>query len=429
MNRNYLLLTALSASGFLMNIGESSAQVVPASTMALYEDASSHSSQDKSLNQAKSVKQRISANKQRRNHRFTNLGDDYTNFKNWLSKEYDIDYSVDVSYMGQHGSPSGKQGAFQTIIAPNVSWTNFKNEYGTGTVTASYNIVRYGGVQASKIGSNIGVVTGINDYDSPSNSFDELLYTYQLGGSWDWLTIGLGQFPMYNFDGSTYNSNQQENFINYALSQNASSTYALAGVGSYIQIAPNSDWTFIFGAQDATDVDALSVRVNDLNEEHYITFGSVSYTPTIKGLGDGQYSLLLYNMPSVKAQQGTTNGWSINVAQDFGEKLNIFGRVNGVSGNVATINQSWVLGGVYNNPIDRNPLDQIGLAFAYNKIDEAAVGQALSHDAEKVIEAYWAWGVSKWMTLTPDVQFYIDPAENPKSDYATVVSLRATFFF
>lgn len=88
----------------------------------------------------------------------------------------------------------------------------------------------------------------------------------------------------------------------------------------------------------------------------------------------------------------------------------MFARINGVSGNVATINQSWVLGGVYNNPLDRNPLDQIGLAFAYNKIDEKAVGSKLDHDAEKVIEAYWAWGISKWMTLTPDIQFYIDPA-------------------
>ena len=33
------------------------------------------------------------------------------------------------------------------------------------------------------------------------------------------------------------------------------------------------------------------------------------------------------------------------------------------------------------------------------------------------------------MTLTPDVQFYIDPALNRKSDYDTVVSLRASFFF
>lgn len=386
-------------------------------------------SQEKALNQPKSVQQRMAANHVRRNHDFTDFGQDYTDFKNYLSKEYGFEYSVDVSYMGQHGAPSGKQAGFQTIIYPSFSWKTFENEYGTGTLSAAYNIVRYGGAQASKIGSNIGVATGINDYTSPSNSFDELLYTYQLGGSWDWLTVGLGQFPIYNFDGSTYNSNQQENFVNMALSQNASSTYSTSGVGTYVQVAPNSDWTFILGAQDATNVEGVSVRTNDLNEEHYTTFGSVSYTPTIKGLGTGQYSVLLYNMPGVKEQTETTNGWSLNLAQNFGEKLNIFARVNGVSGNVADINQSWVIGGVYNNPIDRNPLDQIGLAFAYNKLDATAIGQTLNNNSEKVIEAYWAWGVSKWMTLTPDVQFYIDPAENPKSDYATVVSLRATVFF
>ena len=88
-----------------------------------------------------------------------------------------------------------------------------------------------------------------------------------------------------------------------------------------------------------------------------------------------------------------------------------------------------MLGGVYNNPLNRNPLDQIGLAFAYNKVDEKAVGSNLSSSSEKVIEAYWAWGISKWATITPDIQFYIDPAQNSKSDYGTVLSLRATLFF
>ena len=74
----------------------------------------------------------------------------------------------------------------------------------------------------------------------------------------------------------------------------------------------------------------------------------------------------------------------LNISQDLGEKLAIFGRVNGVSGHTATINQSYVLGAVYNNPLDRNPLDQIGLAFAYNKIDEDAVGSKLNHDSEKI---------------------------------------------
>ena len=423
MNRHYLLLSAVLTGSFLA--ADAQAAFVSSDT---YADAVIHSS-DKDINAPKSVRQRIAANETRRNHRFSDFAKDYADFKNRLSKEYNFDYSIDVSYMPQHGAPNGKRASQQILIYPTFSWTNFKNEYGTGTLTAAYNIARYGGAQASKVGSNIGVATAINDYDSPSNSFDELLYTYQLCGSWDWLTVGLGQFPMYNFDGSAYNSNQQVNFINYALSQNASSTYSTAGVGTYVQIAPNSDWTFVLGAQDATNVDGISVRVNNLDEEHYTTFGSISYTPTIKGLGAGQYSILLYNMPSVKEQQGTTNGWSLNLSQDFGDKLSLFARINGVSGNVATINQSWVLGGVYNNPLDRNPLDQIGLAFAYNKIDEKAVGSKLDHDAEKVIEAYWAWGISKWMTLTPDIQFYIDPAENPKSDYATVVSLRATFFF
>ena len=237
------------------------------------------------------------------------------------------------------------------------------------------------------------------------------------------------QFLVYNFDGSSYNSNQQENFINDALSQNASSTYSTAGVGTYVQISPNSEWTFALGAQDATDVSGTSVRLNNFGDNHYATFGYASYSPTIKGWGTGQYSVLVYNMPAVSQQPETTNGWSFNLSQNFGKKWNVFARVNGVNGHVAEINRSYVLGAVYLNPLDRNPLDQIGLAAAYNKIDETAVGEPTEHKAEKVFEAYWAWGISKWMTITPDIQFYIDPALSPKSDYDTVFSLRTTFFF
>jgi len=373
--------------------------------------------------------QRTAAAEERRNFSFSELGNDYADFKNMLNKKYGFNYSVDVSYMPQRGAPSGKKTAYQTLIYPSFTWTNFNNKYGTGTLNFAYNIARYGGSSASKIGNNIGVVTGINDYTSQSNSFDELYYTYQLPGKADWLTVALGQFPLYNFDGTAYNSNQQENFINYALSQNASSTYSTAGVGTYIQATPNSEWSFAIGAQDATNIEATSVRINDLSEKHFTTFGYLAYTPTIKGLGQSEISVLLYNQPWVKEQTQTTNGWSLNFSQDIGEKLSLFARINGVSGSVAEIDQSWVLGGVYNNPLDRNPLDQIGLAFAYNKINEEAVGAPLSSDSEKIIEAYWAWGVSKWATITPDIQFYIDPAQNTKSDYATVFSLRATLFF
>ena len=94
-----------------------------------------------------------------------------------------------------------------------------------------------------------------------------------------------------------------------------------------------------------------------------------------------------------------------------------------------SIKQSYTIGYVINNPLDRNELDQIGLSYAYNKIDEDAVGEEIYHDYEQIIEAYWAWGISKWVTITPDFQFYINPALNQKSDYGTAASLRLSVFF
>ena len=356
------------------------------------------------------------------------LGTDYSMFKYWLNKNYGIDYGIDVSIMPQRGAPSGKYNAVQTYIYPYLTWTNFKNEYGTGALNMAYNIIRYGNHDAADIGNRMGVVTDINDYNDNADEFVEFYYSWQLGGKWSWLTLNAGQFPIYNFDGSPYNSNQQVNFINYALSQNASSTYATSGVGAFVEIAPEkSDWSFAFGAQDASNVDAVSIQLNRLHDKHFTTFAQAQYAPTNK-LGDAEFSVLVYNQPAVKLQPQTTNGWSINLSQNIGKKWNIFGRVNGVSGHMDTIEQSWAAGVVWLNPLERNDLDQIGLAYAYNKINEEAVGEPLAHDAEQVVEAYWAWGISKCATITPDVQFYINPALNQKSDYGTAVSLRLTLF-
>ncbi len=355
------------------------------------------------------------------------LSTDYSMFKYWLNKNYGISYGIDASFMPQRGAPSGKYNAFQMYLYPYLTWTTHKNEYGTGALNAAYTIIRYGNHNAEDIGNRMGVVDDINDYSTRANEFDELYYSYQFGGKWNWLTLAIGQYPIYNFDGSPYNSNQQVNFINYALSQNASSTYPIAGVGAFAQFTPEGDWSFAIGAQDASNVDAVSVRVNDLDDGHFTTFVQAQYAPTNK-LGEAEFSVLLYNQPSVKLQPQTTNGWSINLSQNIGKKWNIFGRVNGVSGHIDTIEQSWSAGIVCLNPLERNELDQIGIAYAYNKINEEAVGETLSNDAEQVIEAYWAWGISKWATITPDVQFYINPALNQKSDFGTAVSLRLTLF-
>ena len=356
------------------------------------------------------------------------LGGHYTAFKNYLSKNYGLGYNLDYSLLAQHGAPHGRYNPVQSYLNPSITWTTFDNGYGTGVLNASYSSVFYGRHDANDVGNRIGVVTPINDEDDESQEFSTLYYTYQLRHQYNWLTFGLGQYTIYNFDGTDYNNNPQGNFINYALAQNGSATYTDAGIGAYIQATPGN-WLFVAGAQDATNVSATSVRLNHLHDGHYTTFGQIGYNPTFHGLGAGQYSVLVYNQPYVTEQPQTTTGWSLNAQQNIGAKWAVFGRINGVSGNISTIKNSYSAGVVYNNPLERNPLDQIGAAYAYNDLDATAVGSTLNESGEHVVEAYWTWGISKWAALTPDIQLYIHPALNQSSDYATVASLRFNVYF
>ena len=137
---------------------------------------------------------------------------------------------------------------------------------------------------------------------------------------------------------------------------------------------------------------------------------------------------MVYDMPSTSAQPYHTRGWSLNLQQNVTEKIALFGRINGAVQTPETAKQSYVMGAVYNNPFNRNSLDQIGLAGAMNKLNQPVNGSGI-RSWENVLEGYYAFGVSNFMTLTPDIQFYINPGANPDHSTATAISLRATLMF
>ena len=121
-------------------------------------------------------------------------------------------------------------------------------------------------------------------------------------------------------------------------------------------------------------------------------------------------------------------GQNFLLDQNITDKIALFGRINGVGQSAEFAKQSYVLGAVYNNPFNRNQLDQIGLATAFNKLDKDVNG-AGTRAWENVVEGYYAFGVSNFLTLTPDIQFYINPGADPKRHTATAASLRATLMF
>ncbi len=351
----------------------------------------------------------------------------YAQAKNELLKETGLSYTLDVSLMGQRGAPSGHITPWQTQYYGAATWDMFQsNTWGSGSANLAYEMVRYWNGNGAELGSNIGVVTPLNDYTNKANYFYELSYTHQMPGKLNWLSVTLGQFPLYNFDGTTYDSNQQINFVNESFSQNATSTYPSASLGGYLTVSPDPFWSISAGGQDARNIDGNNISTNHWGKK-FTSFVSGTINPKNK-LGQATLSVLFYNQPSVEEQPEKTQGWSVNAQQNMGKKLAMFMRANGVNKGVNGIRQSYVLGGVYNNPLNRNVLDQIGFAGAVNKLDKGVNGEG-SRSVENMLEAYWAWGISSFMTITPDVQFYINPGLNQKSNTATVASIRATMMF
>ncbi len=333
---------------------------------------------------------------------------DYADFKRDLSKNYGFDYSLDVSVLGQKGTPNNEKSATQTIYAPSASW----RVYDGGMIDFSYNLVRYWGGNAARMQNDLGLANPINDYANRQSSFDRLTFTHDFGKA----AVTVGQFPLYNFDGTAYDSNQQTNFISDALSQNGTETYPTAGVGAYVQFNPNNKFSFAAGFQNAANVDARALSTKGWGQHRFTSFGQIAYAPQ-----SGTYSVLVYNQPSVKAQPQNTTGVSVNLMRNVSDKAAVFMRISGVSGSAVPLNRSYVLGGVVNFAEN----NQIGLAAAVNKVAKKYYNTPV-RAYESVIEGYWNIGVGKYLTITPDMQVYIHPALDRSAKTATVFSLRGT---
>ena len=360
------------------------------------------------------------------NQKSPSLQQRYLELKKDINDKLGLQYGVDISYTAQRGAPSGKQTSFQGYYYPYLTWNLFKDTaFGSGQLNVNYNFIRYWGMEGTTLQNRLGIAAGQNDYTANQEIFSQASFTHTLPGAWEWMSWTVGQFPLYNFDGANYLDNQQTGLINFAMSQNASSTYADAGIGGYIQ-ATLGKWTFAGGYQDASNISGQTIRLHTAFDGKYTYFGYASFAPEIHGLGQGQYSFLYYYQPSVEEQIGISRGYSFNVNQNVSEKWVLSSRVNWSDGNIAAIKNSYVLAGTWVNPLERNANDAITVGVSYNRLDKTALGHLPGlRDYENTIEMQWVWGIGKLITLTPDIQIYPKAAVGDEHKFVTVAGLRA----
>jgi high affinity Mn2+ porin len=298
----------------------------------------------------------------------------------------------------------------------------------------------------------------------------------QLGGKRDIsrLTVQAGRFAVHDiFDNNAYAQDPRADFFNWSIWAAGAFDYAADKIGlGYGTVAElnQKDWAlrggyFLMNSEsngNNFDMNLFSrgEYVVEL-EIRYALFtrpGKLRTTAWLNSDFSGSYRDALdavvadptldINDALVASREGRIKyGYVFNVEQSITDDLGLFSRWSWNNGKneimaFTDIDASLSLGAVLKGTAWGRPDDRVGAAGAVNAISKdhrdflAAGGLGiligdgrLNYQHEKILETYYAIALSKWLSLTFDYQFIVDPAYNadrgPVSIFAS--RLHATF--
>jgi hypothetical protein len=370
----------------------------------------------------------------------------YLAFKRQLKDEVKFQYSVVMTALPQWGLPKGGPGVVNFITSPNVAWQAFADpSIGTGSFNVSLLKYQFWTAQDTDAQSTrLGVNTPSSDWNSNGHEYGQFTYTHRLPG--DWLSVSFGQYTFGGFDANKYGTDAQLYFVNDALTQNASQTYANAGLGAYAEARlAGKQLILATGFQGATDVLGDTVTNRGFRTGKYAYFASAQWAPSF--MPGSRFGLLWYTQPAVPEFPSRSEGVSINAAQDIGADWNVFLRANQASGTDNTIASSIGVGLIRNNLFQRGKEDEAGIGFFWDKTNmgaaallppDEAFGVAdplhpVIRGAEWGTEIFYRFSVFKGLQVTPDVQLFFGSTfgggPTQQSGTVAVFTVRSTLFF
>ena len=370
----------------------------------------------------------------------------YLAFKRQLKDEIHFEYSVVTTVLPQWGSPKGGPGVANFITSPNVAWRAFSDPtIGTGFFNVS--LLKYQfwtGQDSDAQATRLGINTPSSDWNSNGHEYSQFTYTHRFPG--DWLSATFGQYTFGGFDANRYGTDAQLYFVNDALTQNASQTYANAGLGAYAEARlADKQLLLATGFQGATDVLGDTVTDRGYRTGKYAYFASAQWSPSF--LPGSKLGVLWYTQPAVPEFPSRSEGISINAAQNIGTDWSVFMRANQASGTDNTIASSIGLGLIRNNLFQRGKEDQAGIGIFWDKTNmgaaalmppEEAFGVSdplypVIRGAEWGTEIYYRFSVFKGLQVTPDVQLFFNSTfgggPTQQSGTVAIFAVRSTLFF
>jgi high affinity Mn2+ porin len=275
----------------------------------------------------------------------------------------------------------------------------------------------------------------------------------QLGGKVDVsrLTVQAGKFAVMDiFDGNAYAKDTRKDFINWSMWAPGAFDYSADKVGlTYGATAEfnQKNWALRSGyflMQSVSNVNSFDTRVFERGtyalelETRFQLFSQPGKLRTIAWLNSansGSYRDTLnnpaLNLDIAQTRRGRIKyGYVVNLEQAIADDLGLFGRWSWNDGKTeimafTDIDASLSMGVSIKGAKWGRPDDVIGIGGAINSLsrdhrDFIAAGGlgpligdgALNYRRERILETYYAYALSKAITVTADYQFVTNPAYN-----------------
>jgi len=305
---------------------------------------------------------------------------------------------------------------------------------------------------------SVGSFYGVNGDAMPRDAAVITEMWYQQDLFEDTLSVRVGKMDItggfecsgcpVSFDCSRYANDETQQFLNSALVNNPTIPFPFGTLGIAVHYTPVEDWYISASASDATgDYRETGFNTAFDSEDNLFYIMETGITPrfdSARGPLQGAYRVGAWYQPEtlddddeVAYRDNAGTYLSLdqliikeNDDQDDQQGLGTFFRLGYADPTKNAMSQFYSTG-----------LSYQGLIYGRNDdVLAAGIGQGYfsnhfsedyTSDSETVYEVFYNAQVSKWMTLTPSIQYVADPAEtgDAASKDALIIGLRAQMVF
>ena len=233
---------------------------------------------------------------------------------------------------------------------------------------------------------------------------------------------------------------------------NGPSTYPSTSLGIRIRQKLTDQWSVQAAVLDGIPDSAKNLTINAVNINNRagaLLLGEVDFVPTrttkIMAGGwsyTGEFDALnQFNRNGMQRQTYGSSGGYIGGAtrlysQTARRGLDGFANIGIASASTQVVQSSFNIGLVYTGLLDARPFDRLGIATGIARVGDPyrAAQSAMADPAERYetnFELTYRAPIARWLTIQPDIQYWINPAVDPtlKNDLLLLVHFEVSHVF